>query len=196
MQKINSTVICLIRHGETDWNASGRLQGREDIELNETGKYQARQLTRYLDKSEWDLIISSPLKRAYESARIIASQLTLPEPVIIEELHERNYGDASGMLPEERIHHFPDGKFPGQEEFEELRKRAMQSMERICESYRGKRIIVISHGAWINSVLYTLSNGEFGSYKTRLKNACINLLTFSELTWSVLFYNKTVEELI
>ncbi|HEX2394094.1 MAG TPA: histidine phosphatase family protein [Bacteroidales bacterium] len=195
MDTTNGTLICLIRHGETDWNASGRLQGREDIELNNAGRQQAILLAGYLQKSEWDLIISSPLKRACESARIIASQLSIPDPVIINQLHERDYGEASGMLPEERRSRFPDGKFPGQEDFEDLRKRAMATISEIATRYAGKRIIVISHGAWINSVLYTLSSSEFGSFKTRLKNACINLLNFSGNTWHVIFYNKTADEL-
>jgi len=196
MREINSTVICLIRHGETDWNASGRLQGREDIELNSAGREQAVQLTRYLLKSEWDVIISSPLKRALESARIIASGLSLPDPVTLDELRERNYGAASGMLPDERRRLYPDGKFPGQEEFDDLRTRSMRGVMSITGLYTGKRIIVVSHGAWINSVLYTLSSGEFGSFKTRLKNACINLLIYSDNKWSVEFYNQSVDELM
>jgi len=190
------TVICLIRHGETDWNATGRLQGREDIVINEAGREQALALARYLNNEKWDLIISSPLKRALESAQIIAACLSLQEPVIIEELRERNYGEASGLLPGERHDRFPDGKYPGQEEFEHLRIRAMDAVGDIIKSYPGRRIVVISHGAWINSVLYTISSGEFGSFKTRLKNACLNLLSFEHNHWSVIFYNKTVEDLI
>lgn len=190
-----NTLICLIRHGETDWNASGRLQGREDIELNKAGRKQALMVAGYLLKSDWDLIITSPLKRASESARIIASQLSLPEPVIIDQLHERDYGEASGMLPDERRLRYPDGKFPGQEDFEDLRKRAMNTISEIVSKYPGKRIIVVSHGAWINSVLYSVSSAEYGSFKTRLKNACLNLLNFSAETWNVIFYNKTIEDL-
>lgn len=189
------TTICLIRHGETDWNASGRLQGREDIELNKAGRDQAIELIRYLQKSEWDLIITSPLKRALESARIIATGLLLPEPLIMNELCERNYGEASGLLPDERRNRFPDGKFPGQEEFEDLRKRAMDAIDRIAGIYPGKRIILMSHGAWINSVLYSLSSGEFGSFKTRLKNACVNLINYSGNNSTVIFFNKTADEL-
>jgi len=195
MDHIN-TVICLIRHGETDWNATGRLQGREDIELNMAGREQAVQLAAYLQKSSWDLIVSSPLKRALESSHIISSHLRLSEPVIIGQLHERDYGMASGLLPEDRHNRFPDGKFPGQEEFEDLRQRAMNSLSGIAVSHPGKRIIIVSHGAWINSVLYTLSSGEFGSFKTRLKNACVNLLNYAGHQWSITFYNKTVDELI
>ncbi len=187
------TDICLVRHGETDWNASGRLQGREDIELNEAGRAQALKLVSLLEKSNWDIILSSPLKRALETAQIIAVRLLLPDPVIMPDLHERDYGEASGLLPEERRSRFPDGKFPGQEEFEDLRARAFKAVNNIKDLYPGRRVIVISHGAWINTVLYTISGGEFGSFKTRLKNACLNLIRFDGNKFKVIYYNKTGE---
>lgn len=190
-----ATTICLIRHGVTDWNAEGRLQGKEDIELNPAGRQQAYDLAEYFQGFEWDLVISSPLKRAHETACIISSRLNLPEPVVIEGLHERDYGMASGLLPEERRKLYPDGKFPGQEEFEDLRMRAMNSLEEIVCMYPGKHIIVVSHGALINSVLYTISSAEFGSFKTRLKNGCINLIQHHSGEWNVIFYNKEISEI-
>lgn len=193
---ISPTTICIIRHGETDWNSSGRLQGCEDIELNDAGREQAHKLAHYLRREPWDVIISSPLKRAYETAVIIASFLSLQDIIVIEGLKERNYGLASGLLPEERRSRFPDGTIPGQEEFEQLRFRAMDSLTRIATDHAGKRIIVVSHGALTNSILYTLSGGEFGSFKTRLKNGCLNKILYQNYTWVVEFYNKTVEELI
>lgn len=190
------TTICIIRHGETDWNSSGRLQGCEDIELNDTGREQAHKLAQYLSREQWDAIVSSPLKRAYETAGIIASYISLHDIQVIDELKERNYGLASGLLPEERRNRFPDGTIPGQEEFEHLRTRAMETLTGIATDHAGKRIIVVSHGALTNSILYTLSGGEFGSFKTRLKNGCLNKILHQNNIWSVEYYNKTVEELI
>lgn len=189
------TLICLIRHGETDWNASGRLQGCEDIEINDAGRLQAALLVEYLKQEHWDLIVSSPLKRALETARIIAAHLPIDQIVIEEGLKERDYGAASGLLPDERRNRFPDGVIPDQEEFEKLRGRAMAALTKIARDHKGKRILVISHGALTNSILYSLSDGEFGSFKTRLKNGSINQLVLRGSEWSVLFYNKTVEEL-
>ncbi len=51
----NKTVICIVRHGETDWNAQGRLQGREDIELNDAGRQQALKIAAYLSGEHWDV---------------------------------------------------------------------------------------------------------------------------------------------
>jgi uncharacterized phosphatase len=188
----NKTVICIIRHGETDWNAQGRLQGREDIELNEAGRDQAVKIAALLRRETWDAVVSSPLKRAYETAQIIAGLLSISEISVEEQIRERDYGQASGLWPEERRSRFPDA-IPGQEEFESLRLRAMAAIEKIAKERAGRRILVISHGALTNSVLYTLSGGEFGSFKTRLKNGCINQITLDKGKWTVDFYNKTAE---
>ena len=188
----NETVICIVRHGETDWNAQGRLQGREDIELNDSGRKQAFKIAAYLSGEHWDAVVSSPLKRAYETAQIIARLLSVQDIKVEEQITERDYGEASGLWPEERRSRFPDGS-PGQEDFELLRQRAMSGLEQIVHDHIGKRIVVISHGALTNSILYTLSGGEFGSFKTRLKNGCINQITVHNGKWTVDFYNKTVE---
>lgn len=188
----NETVICIVRHGETDWNAQGRLQGREDIELNDLGRQQAHKIAVYLGREHWDAVVSSPLKRAYETAQIIARLLSVSEIEVEEQITERDYGEASGLWPEDRKSRFPDG-IPGQEDFELLRQRAMSALERIVNTHLGKRIVVISHGALTNTILYTLSGGEFGSFKTRLKNGCINQIKVREGHWTVDFYNKTAE---
>jgi len=72
----------------------------------------------------------------------------------------------------------------------------MKGITKIANDYNGKRIIVVSHGGLTNSILYTLSGGEFGSFKTRLKNGCINKILFRDNKWSIEFYNKTVDELL
>ena len=190
------TTICMIRHGETDWNSLGKLQGREDIELNDLGREQALETARYFEKGEWDVVISSPLKRALETARIIANRLSIPTVHVVDEMMERSYGSASGLLPEERRKRFPTGIIPDQEEFEQLRERAMVGLNKIAGDFPGQKIIVVSHGGLTNSILYSLSCGEFGSFKTRLKNGCINKLRLQNNSWSVDFYNKTAEELL
>jgi uncharacterized phosphatase len=189
-----TTTICLIRHGETDWNVSGRLQGREDIELNNLGREQAIQAIRYFQTEPWEVMVSSPLKRAFETAQIIASGLSIPSVHVVEEITERCYGSASGLLPEERRNRFPEG-IPDQEGFEYLCQRAMTGLSKIAKDFAGKKIIVVSHGGLINSILYSLSGGEFGSFKTRLKNGSINKLILQNDIWTVEFYNKTVDEL-
>lgn len=195
-EDISITTICIIRHGETNWNSLGKLQGQEDIALNDLGRKQALETARYFETESWDVMVSSPLKRAYETAQIIASRISIPTIHVVNEITERNYGSASGLLPDERHKLFPDGIIPDQEEFEHLRQRAMIGLTKIAANFVGKKIIVVSHGGLTNSILYTLSNGEFGSYKTRLKNGCINKISLQNNKWIVEFYNKTTEELL
>lgn len=191
----SKTTICIIRHGETDWNTAGKLQGHEDIELNDLGRTQAIQSAHYFESGHWDAIVSSPLKRAYETAKIIGEILSISKIYVVDEIIERSYGSASGLLPDERRNRFPDG-IPDQEEFEHLRQRAMKGLNKIANEFKGKRVIVVSHGGLINSILYTLSGGEFGSFKTRLKNGCFNMVVLQDNKWIIEFYNKTIEELV
>lgn len=179
------TTICLVRHGETEWNREGRIQGREDIELNETGRLQARRCADYLKQYQWDIVITSPLKRARETAEIINEQIgALP---IIENAGyiERDYGKASGLLVQEKNQRYPDGIIEGQEDWYSLRERAMNALKETADKYQNMRIVVVSHGGLINSVLNTVSKGEIGSGKTFLKNACINVLKYESSDWKL-----------
>jgi len=188
--------ICLIRHGETDWNASGRLQGREDIPLNENGMLQAAQCALALKSREWRAIFTSPLKRARQTANILAGILNIPELYEDAGLMERDYGKASGLLPEERAARFPDGNWEGVEDWDALRDRACGAITSIAERFPDGDVIVVTHGGVINSILAELSNCEIGSGKTRLKNACVSMLEYRDKAMRIVFYNKTVEDLV
>jgi uncharacterized phosphatase len=191
-----TTTIYILRHGQTDWNVVGKLQGQEDIELNDVGRQQALETVQFFAKESIDVIVSTQLKRAYETAQIISEKLGVSEIHIVEDLIERCWGEASGLLPEERRSRFADGVIPGQEPFEDMRLRGMKALEKIARDFEGKTIVIVSHGGIINALLYSLSNAEYGSYKTRLKNASINKFVVENNSWHVEFYNKSVEELV
>ena len=110
-------------------------------------------------------------------------------------LVERDYGKASGLTEKERITLFPDGKYAGIENWETLRDRMHKSIIQNADKFHPNNIVIISHGSAINSVLAELSNHEIGTGKTRLKNACINMLTYTEGLLSIDFYNKSYDEL-
>jgi uncharacterized phosphatase len=187
--------ICIIRHGETDWNKQGKLQGREDISLNGEGIKQIEETIKYLKKYKWDEIVTSPLLRARQSAEIIAKNIGINEIHEEKDLIERDYGEASGMTAEERKTAFPDGKYEGIEEFEKLQQRIVGTIIKYREKYHGKNMLIISHGAAINSLLSFLSNNEAGTGKTALKNACITLLEYDEDKMEIIFYNKEATQL-
>lgn len=186
--------VCLIRHGETDWNRAGRLQGIEDIPLNSTGENQAVLVGDYLrTNGTWDTIVSSPLKRAKRTAELVAERLGFKTVVFEDLLRERDYGESSGLTREERKTRFPDGNEPGWEPIEHVRMRSMQVLNKLSQGENGRNIIVVSHGAVINSMLALLSNGEIGTGKTALENACISYLLCNDKgKWEIESYNKVV----
>lgn len=183
------TTICLVRHGETNWNAQGKIQGKTDIPLNAEGIKQAKRCGQYLTNATWDVIITSPLKRARKTADIINETLRVPL-VEMSEFEEKHFGDAEGMTYEERAQTFPERYYPNQENDTLFAKRLAKGLETIQRHYPNKRILVVSHGGVINALLRALSNGEIGSGKTRLLNTCMSHLTFDQGKWVIQNYNQ------
>ncbi|MEK4386217.1 histidine phosphatase family protein [Solibacillus sp. FSL W7-1464] len=181
--------ICLVRHGETDWNKVGKIQGHTDIELNENGIRQAYACAEYLNNAPFELIITSPLKRAKQTAEIIAEKKNIP---IIEmrQFIERSFGDAEGMTVEARLSKFPDLQYTNQESKEDLRVRVMNGLHKIQKERKESTIVLVAHSAVINSILAILSNGEIGSGKTQLANACLSTIYYNEGIWKIKNYNQ------
>lgn len=164
--------IYLLRHGQTDWNLEGRIQGHTDIPLNSHGKMQIAQTATGLAGicPDMDLILSSPLLRARESARIAADKLSYPRDKIIEEplLIERCFGEAEGLTAEEREVKYPNYQysdtgyyFPGMESFDDLMGRARNAIERIVNHSRNKQnSLVVSHGAFLAAVITAVTEGR------------------------------------
>jgi broad specificity phosphatase PhoE len=100
--------ILLARHGQTAWNALGRLQGHTDIELDEIGRTQARELARSLEGAGITRVWSSDLARARETAAIVAVELALPPPEVDAELRERKFGVFEGLTRDECAAQHPD----------------------------------------------------------------------------------------
>lgn len=187
------TTLCIIRHGETAWNLEGKFQGREDISLNETGRKQAKNCIDYLSQYKWNRIISSPLKRAKETAEIFNEALECNEIEIFHNLIEMDFGSASGLLPAERTKKFPEGVIPDQEMIEEVTHRVLDEINRIHLLYPSENIIVVTHGMVISCLMSYLSNGELGSDYRELKNTCINHLVKQNEGWKIEKYNLSVQ---
>ncbi|WP_073010417.1 histidine phosphatase family protein [Virgibacillus chiguensis] len=183
------TTICFIRHGQTNWNKQGKLQGKTDIPLNDTGRDQAQACGKYLHAHNYDILICSPLLRAKETADIINQHLHLPI-IKMDDFKERSFGDAEGLTMEERKHRYPSGHFPNQEERVDFNQRVMTGVEKVNEQYPQQRVLLVAHGAVINAILAEVSNGEIGSGKTSLMNGCISNIHLKEQTWHIKDYNQ------
>ncbi|MEI2316567.1 histidine phosphatase family protein [Bacillus paramobilis] len=174
------TVLCLVRHGETEWNATGKLQGRENIDLNKNDKQQVEKCGLYLRENRWDVIISSPLTRAKQTAEIIE----------MENFIERDYGIASGLTTEERVKMFPNRKYTNQELRELLKARIITGLNIILKKHLDSNVILVTHSAIINTILALISNNEIGSGKTKLFTACISSIYYDKEQWKIREYNK------
>ncbi|MBY7145120.1 histidine phosphatase family protein [Virgibacillus sp. NKC19-3] len=182
------TAICLIRHGETDWNAAGRLQGETDIPLNNTGVRQAEECAASLRPADYDVLITSPLKRAKRTAEIINNKLDLPF-VEMGNFKERAFGDAEGMTMKERLTAYPDKNFPNRETMDAFTQRVMAGIDTITKNYPDQSVLLVAHGAVINLILTIVSNGKIGADTTKLLNACISNIHYQENQWNVKNYN-------
>ena len=184
-------VLCLIRHGETDWNRAGRFQGVQDIPLNAVGADQATRCGLWLAREPWDAVLCSPLIRAKKSAEIIAEHVRVESVCVVANLRERDYGDATGLTGEQVASRYPDGHVPNMEERTSVTHRAMRALQWAIDRHAGKKVVLVSHGAFINSVLAMVSDGQIGSGKTVLKNACISQIIHVSGSWGVAFCNST-----
>ena len=140
------TTLLLVRHGETDWNAEGRLQGHTDRPLNDHGRRQAKALAERLAGEGADAIYASDLSRAKETAEILGTRLGLPV-VIDADLREKNWGNWEGLTGDERIH----VEFEG-ESTQDHRDRVLRAVERIAERHPGQRVVVVTHGGSLRRI--------------------------------------------
>jgi probable phosphoglycerate mutase len=157
--------ILLTRHGETAWNALGKLQGLTDMPLNDIGRDQARALAARFAGAGIAAIWTSDLSRARETGEIVAIALGLASPTIDAELRERGFGVFEGLTRHDCETLYPDawrdwvaqtGAPPGAEPREAASARLGRAMARIATS-EGGPALVVSHGAvmrlWLMDVI-------------------------------------------
>jgi len=140
------TALLLVRHGETDWNADGRLQGHTDRPLSDFGRRQARQLAEELAEEKLDAIYASDLSRARETAEIVGVRLGLGV-VIDPGLREKDWGTWEGLTGVERDR----VEFVG-ESTEAHQERMLEALRRIAERHSGGRVLVVTHGGSMRRV--------------------------------------------
>jgi uncharacterized phosphatase len=152
----------LVRHGETEWNRTGRLQGRADIPLNDAGRAQALAAAEELAKQgPWDLVVSSTLSRARETARIIAKRLGTGAVVEVPALVERDYGRAEGASIEGLDEKTKAELMASGESAESVVLRGTAALAWLAASHRGRRLVIVSHGTLMRLVLTALHGRDF-----------------------------------
>jgi broad specificity phosphatase PhoE len=153
------TTILLARHGETDWNREGRFQGHADPPLNEAGRAQAAELAAALARDELAAVYSSPLRRALETAEIVAGTHGL-EPVPVQALHEVDVGSWQGLtraeverrFPEQYAHWLDYGQgWDDGETYDEMGERVVATLLELAAAHDGARILAVTHGGPIRA---------------------------------------------
>lgn len=187
MTVIKMTVILLVRHGQTEWNRVERFRGRADVPLNETGLAQAEATGRRVAK-EWRpaAIYSSPLSRAVRTAQAIARHFNLPVQ-IHSGLADIDYGQWQGLTPDEAKARWPKeleawytaphtARIPGGETLDELRTRAMATVNELSTRHPGETIVLVGHTV-INRIILlgVLGLGNERFWRLRQDTCAINV---------------------
>lgn len=156
------TTLFLARHGETDWNAGRRWQGHADPPLNPLGREQAAGLACLLEPEPLDAVYASDLRRAYETARLVADPRGL-RVTTIRELREVDVGSWTGLTRDEIRHRFPEGfrrwaAFEGHgwddgESYEEMAERVVAALVRVAAHHPGGSVLVVTHGGPVRATL-------------------------------------------
>lgn len=155
-----TTTIVLVRHGETDWNREHRFQGHADPPLNEAGRAQARTLAEELSQEPYARVFSSPLRRALETAEILAAGRGL-EVETHAGLMEVDVGSWAGLTVSEVEARFPDGYrswtesrsgWPDGETYDELGRRVVSAVLDLAARNGQATLLGVTHGGPIRAV--------------------------------------------
>jgi probable phosphoglycerate mutase len=168
------TTIVLVRHGETDWNRERRFQGRADTPLNDAGRAQARDLVERLRRERVSAVYTSPLRRAAETAHIVAERLGLPVRVS-EPMCEIDVGSWEGLTIEEVRVHFPHDEqiawssgWDGGESYEELDRRVVAALLELAAMHPDEHVAVVTHGGPIRAAIAASHGLSFESARPLL----------------------------
>ena len=148
------TTLLLVRHGETDWNRESRFQGHADPPLNARGREQARALAETLAADSISAVYSSPLRRALETAEIVAQRLGVAVETV-EGLREVDVGEWQGLTRDEIERRFPvayarwldHGRgWETGESYEEMGERVIAALAELASRHGDETVLVVTHG--------------------------------------------------
>ncbi|NMO04481.1 histidine phosphatase family protein [Gordonia sp. TBRC 11910] len=157
-----SSTIYLVRHAETVLNADGKLRGLADPDLNENGRRQAEALAAALADSSAGVVVSSPLRRARETAQAIATAIGVPAEVD-EDLNDRDYGQWTGHPKDEVVAQWGSvDDAPGVEPVAEVMSRARPALFRLAARAEttGRPVVLVTHDAVIRPLLALIGVGD------------------------------------
>lgn len=165
------TTLYLVRHGETVDNVARIMQGQRQGELTAVGVAQIEELAESLSGIHFDAIVSSDLRRAYDSAMILADRLKM-EVATTPLLRERDWGDFTGrFIPDLKDLPFPDNV----EKMDDLLQRAQAFMDWVRMNYPDKTILAVGHGI-INKAIQAVHYSKLTREIPKMDNAECRIL--------------------
>ncbi|MFD0670398.1 histidine phosphatase family protein [Cohnella sp. GCM10027633] len=182
-----------IRHGVTEWNQLGKIQGVTDIPLSDEGVSQARLLAERLasDGMRWDGVVSSDLKRAATTARVIADRLGLPHETDAR-LRERSFGRAEGTTLAERLALWGEDwrkNVPDQEPNASLEARGFAFVGDLVTARPGQSWLVVTHGSFLSTMMKAMCGDLDDGY---IQNVSLTVLEERGGGWKPLIHNCTL----
>lgn len=191
MSKPNT--IGWIRHGVTEWNQLGRIQGVTDIPLSQEGIEQAKLLAERLanEDKQWDGIVASDLNRAATTGRIIAERLGLPL-LTDARLRERSFGQAEGTTLPERLERWGEDwrqNVPDQESTDSVVKRGLEFVDELVATHPGQSWLVVSHGSFLAAMLHVMRGQLPEGY---IQNVSLTVLEQQPQGWKPILHNCTL----
>jgi probable phosphoglycerate mutase len=185
------TIIGLVRHGITDWNLEGKVQGHSDIPLNEEGRKQAQLLSQRMKGESWDFIYCSDLGRASETAQLIG-EIKGVDVIMDKRLREVHCGLIEGTTEAERVKKWGYGWSKldlGMESQQDVMARGVAFINDIVERHPDQRILVVSHFGLLGHTLKKLiPHEDIGEH---LDNTSVTILKKGEHRWECELFNCT-----
>ncbi len=196
------TRLCLVRHGETEWNAERRIQGQLDIELNSSGRAQAEAAGRWLARAGLAALYSSDLRRAWQTAQAIGTAtglVAVPPPA----LRERRYGIFEGLTYAELRARHPDGyaafeardpdyDFATGESLRAMYVRVTTCLTDLAAAHEGEAIALVLHGGVLDIVNRFVRDTPLETPRDFLiPNAGINWIVCVEGRWRIETWGDT-----
>jgi len=191
-----TTRFIVVRHGETQWNVAGRIQGHGDSSLTETGRAQAEAIASRLAAERFDAIVASDLGRAFDTAQAIARGCGLPVATD-RRLRERSFGVGEGLTYEEIDRKYPDifsrvrstdpdAPIPGGESRRQFHERVRAAFEALAREHDGRRVTVVTHGGVLSSLYRHVHGiGLEEPHRIPISNASYNTITIGPEGWKI-----------
>jgi len=193
----------LVRHGRTEWNEAAIFRGKLDIPLDEVGQRQANLAKQVLSREDINYIISSPLKRARETAEIIAQAFPGVEVQIDERVGDIDVGEWAGVSLAEVQRKFPEDyrmwveaphkmKFPGGESLKDVQEKAWEAVMSCIWLLDKGGVLLVSHRVILKTIiLKAVGAGLDGFWKIRLDTASVSVMEYNGVHWVLTKMNDT-----